>query len=213
MTEGVERGAGGLGEGESPWVELDLGASIWERFYTPSPLVLIGTREGDGYDLAPKHMAFPMGWENYFGFVCTPNHSTYHNVIEWEGFGVSYPRPDQLLLTSLAALGRDTPPGAGAPGTTFLPVEAASSVEGVLLQGAYAQIECTLERIVDGFGPNSLIIGRACRARISPDALRSSEIDDGDLVRRAPLLTYLYPGRYGIIGETHPFPFPADFRK
>jgi hypothetical protein len=62
-------------------VSLDVTAPIWERCFTVAPLVLVGTREKDGsYDLAPKHMATPMGWQNYFGFVCTPRHRTYHNV-------------------------------------------------------------------------------------------------------------------------------------
>jgi hypothetical protein len=48
---------------------------IWERTFTVNPLLLVGTREkGGDYDLAPKHMAAPMGWRDYFGFVCTPRH-------------------------------------------------------------------------------------------------------------------------------------------
>ena len=62
-------------------VTLDTAFPIWERFFTVAPLVLIGTREVDGtYDLAPKHMVTPLGWGNYFGFVCTPRHATYANA-------------------------------------------------------------------------------------------------------------------------------------
>src|SRR5215208_4730996 len=54
-------------------VTLPLDAPIWERAFAVNPLVLIGSKEGNGnYNLAPKHMAMPMGWENYFGVVCTP---------------------------------------------------------------------------------------------------------------------------------------------
>jgi hypothetical protein len=50
---------------------------VWMRVFTVNPLVVVGTREESGaYDLAPKHLAMPMGWENYFGFVCTPRHNT-----------------------------------------------------------------------------------------------------------------------------------------
>src|ERR671938_222319 len=77
---------------------------VWERIFTVNPLVLAGTRERGGrYDLAPKHTAFPMGWENYFGFVCTPRHRTYHNARREGVFKVSYPRPTQVVLASLAA--------------------------------------------------------------------------------------------------------------
>ncbi len=81
---------------------------IWERVFTVNPLVVVGTRERDGgYDLAPKHMAFPMGWENYFGFVCTPRHATYHNIRRKGASTVSYPRPTQVVLASLAASPRE----------------------------------------------------------------------------------------------------------
>ena len=43
-------------------VEIDTSQPIWDRFFTVAPLVLIGTIEPDGsLDLAPKHMAMPMG--------------------------------------------------------------------------------------------------------------------------------------------------------
>lgn len=62
-------------------VTLQSDFPIWERTFTVNSLVVVGTKEREGgYDLAPKHLATPMGWENYFGFVCTPRHNTYHNV-------------------------------------------------------------------------------------------------------------------------------------
>ena len=88
-------------------VKLNLDKPIWDRFFWVSPLSVIGTLEEDGTpNLAPKHMVTPMGWQNYFGFVCTPRHSTYRNV-EREGvFTVSMPRPDQVVLASLCAAPR-----------------------------------------------------------------------------------------------------------
>ena len=81
---------------------------LWDRLFSVNPLVLVGTREREGgYDLTPKHMAFRMGWENYFGFVCTPRHATYHNVRREGAFTVSYPRPTQVVLASLAASPRE----------------------------------------------------------------------------------------------------------
>ena len=41
-------------------IELDTSESIWEKFFTVFPLVIVGTREEDGSDdLAPKHLAIP----------------------------------------------------------------------------------------------------------------------------------------------------------
>ena len=57
-------------------VPIPVDKPIWSRFFTVAPLVLVGTREGDGHDLAPKHMAMPLGWDNYFCFVCSPDHAT-----------------------------------------------------------------------------------------------------------------------------------------
>ena len=89
---------------EQNLVELDVSHPGWERFFWVAPLVLVGTREADGsHDLAPKHMAMPVGWENYFGFVCTPRHHTYLNIRRSGVFTISYPRPDQLVLASLPA--------------------------------------------------------------------------------------------------------------
>jgi flavin reductase (DIM6/NTAB) family NADH-FMN oxidoreductase RutF len=77
-------------------VTLDTSEPIWDRFFSVSPLVLIGSREADGsFDLAPKHMVTPMGWANYFGFVCTPRHRTYSNIARTGAFTVSYPRPSR----------------------------------------------------------------------------------------------------------------------
>lgn len=214
MTPDDERAATANGSGSTEagdWVELDATQPIWERFFTVNPLVLIGTREGEGHDLAPKHMAFPLGWENYFGFVCTPRHATYHNAREAAGFGVSYPRPDQLLLTSLAAQPREE--GEPTPGLELLPTEPGRLVDAPLLKGAYVQLECELERVIDGFGPNSLVVGRVVQARVRREALRATDRSDTALVDRTPLLAYLHPGRIAEIRDSRIYPFPADFRK
>ena len=88
-------------------VSLDLTQALWERFFTVAPLIVVGTKEADGsYDLAPKHMATPLGWGNYFGFICTPRHRTYQNVQREKNFTVSFPKPGQIVLTSLAAAPR-----------------------------------------------------------------------------------------------------------
>ena len=85
-------------------IELDAGKPIWDRCFMVAPLVLVGTRDEDGsLDLAPKHMAFPMGWQNYFGFVCSPRHQTHVNIERTGEFTVSYTKPSQVLYASLAA--------------------------------------------------------------------------------------------------------------
>jgi len=54
-------------------VLLDVEQPFGDRVYLVAPLVIVGTKDEEGaVDLAPKHMASPMGWRNYFSFVCTP---------------------------------------------------------------------------------------------------------------------------------------------
>ncbi len=197
---------------EQQLVELDINQPVWDRFFWVAPLVLIGTREADGgHDLAPKHMAMPMGWENYFGFVCTPRHRTYSNILREGVFTVSYPRPDQLVLTSLAASPRFKE--GDKPAIAALPVFPATKVDGVLVTGGYLYFECELDRMVDGFGVNSLIVGRIIAARVAEDSERMDERDDLGLIHEAPLMAYLHPGRFATIRDSLSFPFPSGMKK
>lgn len=185
---------------------------IWERVFTVNPLVLVATREEDGsYDVAPKHMALPMGWDNYFGFVCTPRHRTYENARREGAFTVSYPRPTQVVLASLAASPRED--GGAKYALSALPTIPAREVDGVLVKDSYLFLECALERIVDDFGENGLIVGRIVASHVHEDYLRASEKEDGDLIRTSPLLAYLSPGRYTEVSESNSFPFPKGFMR
>lgn len=191
---------------------LDLRYPIWDRVFTVAPLVVVGTREEDGFDLAPKHLALPLGWEGHYGFVCTPSHATYRNAKRYGSFTVSYPGPDQVVVTSLTAAPR-CGPGEATPGLASLPTESARKVEGPVLRDAHLVLECELDRILDGFGQGSLVVGRIVEARAHPDALRITGVDDGEVIAHTPLLAYLSPGRYSEVSRSHPFPFPAGFQR
>lgn len=193
-------------------IELDTSSSIWESFYTVFPLVVIGTREADGSDdLAPKHMAMPMSWKNHFGFVCTPRHNTYQNIQRDRQFTVTYMRPSQTVLASLAATPRCE--DGSKPITGSLPTFEAETVNAVFVEHGYLFLECELLQMIDNLGDNSLILGRILKARVAEDALRSSELDDEDLVYNSPLLAYLYPGRFTEIRDSNQLPFPAGFKR
>ncbi len=193
-------------------ITLDIEVPIWDRFFLVAPLVLIGTREkNNALDFAPKHMVTPMGWENYFGFVCTPRHSTYQNIARTGVFTVSYPRPSQLLYASLAAsprCGDDEKPSLA----TF-PTFHATRIDGDFIKDAYLYFECEHFKIIDGFGDNSLITGKIIAAHAHNDALRASEWDDQELIHAAPMLAYLHPGRFVSIDKSFSFPFPAGMKK
>ena len=191
-------------------VPVSVDSGLWERVFAVAPLVLVGTKEGEGYDFAPKHLAMPLGREGFYCFVCSPRHATYRNVHAHPQFTVSVPRAEQILESSLAAGGRSS---AGAkPSLAAIETVPASVVDVPLVAGCVLGLECRLDRVVDGFGPNSLVVGRVVAAAAARDALRGAEVDDADLVHRLGLLTYLAPGRFAVVRESHGFPYPVDFR-
>lgn len=194
------------------YVALDTEQPLWSRFFTLAPLVLIGTRDTDGnIDLAPKHMALPLGWDNYFGFICTPKHATWRNIEATERFTVSYPQPDQVLFTSLAASPRCD--DGRKPITDVLESFPSPLSSLPMMSNASVWLECELDRIIDGFGDNGLIAGRIVGAYARPEAVRVSDLEDDTVLSRAPLLTYVDPGRFTIVAASQSFPFPRGMKK
>lgn len=208
----MQKGAGQVSASErKELVDLSTETPVWERFFTVAPLVLVATKEGDRHNVAPKHLAMPLGWENYFGFVCSPSHATYRNLEHHPEFTVSFPRADRILHASMAAGARLD--DRSKPTLAAVPVFPARKVDGVLVEGCSPYLECELDRVIDGFDENSLIVGRVVAASASRAALRGHDVDDADLLHELGLLVYLAPGRVAEVRETSAFPFPVDFRR
>ncbi len=194
-------------------ISLDVNAPIWERFFLLAPMTLIGTIDPNGQtDLAPKHMVTPMSWENYFGFVCTPRHGTYKNIERTGVFTVTYPRPSQVMFTSLAASPRCDADEEKPVLNTFETIPA-TQIDGVFVADGYIFFECEVFKVIDGFGINSLITGRIIAAHIHKDALRVSELDDQELIHNAPMLAYIHPWRFATIADTNRFPLPEGMKR
>ncbi len=190
-------------------VPLQVTAPLWSRFFTVAPLVLVGTRERDGFDIAPKHMAMPLGWDNYYCFVCSPRHATYRNALEHRAFTVSFPDQELILQTGLAASWRES--DSSKPALSALRTFPASVVDGVLVESCTLYLECELDQVVDGFGDNSLVVGRVLAAAAREDVLRHGETDDADVLQEAGVLAYLHPGRFTTVRDSLAFPFPVEF--
>ena len=193
-------------------VDLDMATPIWDQFFMVAPLVVVGTLEADGsVDLAPKHMVSPMGWQNYFGFICTPKHATYQNIKRDGVFAVTYPKPSQFLQASLTASPRCD--DATKPGLQLIETRASPNIDCPLVADGYLHLECELDRFVDDFGINSLIVGKIVAAQIDSTYLRADERDDQDLLHDGPVLAYLSPGRFAIVQESYSFPMPKDMKR
>ena len=193
-------------------VAVDTTVPVWEQFFTVAPLVLIGTRDPDGsLDLAPKHMVTPMGWQNYFGFVCTPRHNTCSNIERTGEFTVSYPKPSQVLITSLAASPRVAE--GSKPVIDYLSTFPATEVDGSFITDGCLFFECRHFKTIDGFGENCLITGEIVAAFADDDYLRHAEADDQETIHDAPLFAYLAPGRFAAIDRSNAFPFPESMKK
>jgi len=193
-------------------VALRTDQPIWDRFFGVFPLVIVGSKEeGGSYNLAPKHLAIPLGWDNYYCFVCSPDHTTYHNIRRFDAFTVSYPRPSDVLFASLSAAPRCE--DRSKPSLLVLPTFPAHRVDGVLVRDCYLFLECKLHRIIDGFGRNSLIIGEIVAAAAREDVLRMDDRDEADQIFQNPLLAYLNPGRIAEIRQSVAFPFPKGFSR
>jgi len=192
-------------------VTLESDLPLWDRFFTVAPLVLVGTREPDGgHDLAPKHMATPLSWDRWWGFVCSPTHRTWHNALRTKQFTVSYVPPHGFLQATLAAGPRSDE---GKPTLQAVPVVEASVVDGVLAAGCDIYLECEVDRVVEGLGDNGLIIGRVVAAHAHRDALRADDRDDADLLTERPLLAYAHPLRFAPVAATTAFPLHEGFKK
>lgn len=194
------------------FIILDISRPIWDQFFSVFPLVIIGTKEGNHFDLAPKHMAMPMSWENYFGFICTPNHSTYQNIKKHKTFTVSYPKPDQVVLASLTASPR-CDDDLDKSLLEAMPTTPARLVDGVFLKDAYLYLECELHKIYDDFGENSLITGKVIGAYVDEGYASQIALDEQSELNHHPLLSYIHPGRFAEVHKTMAFPFPKNFKK
>ena len=193
--------------------QLNVKQSLWDQVFTIAPLVVVGTRENKGYDLAPKHMVSPIGFGPYFGFVCTPRHGTFHNIRETGEFTVSFPKPDQLVFTSLSASPRQESISKSDTVLGTLPVVKALGMDAPLIEGSYLYLECRFYKLIEGFDDYAIITGEVLAAYADKEYARLSEQDEQEQLQHNPLLAYVAPGRFARIAQTFNFPFPKDFKR
>ena len=196
------------------FISLNVKECIWEEFYTVAPLVVIGSKENDGYDLSPKHMVTPIGFSNYLGFVCTPRHRTYHNIKKEKNFTVSFVKPSQVLLASLAAIPRcEENRYSKEKIVRDIPTILTPKNDNIFIADSYVLLECTLYKIIDGFDDYSIITGQIDAAFVHKDYKIFDEDPQPKNIYDDPLLAYIAQGRFATIKETFSFPYPKGFKR
>ncbi len=195
-------------------IEIDLDQDVWSQCYTVHSLVVIGSKEETGaYNFAPKHMAMPMGFSNQFGFMGTPRKRTYRNVKREKAFTVSYPKPSQLVMSSLTATRREDDDSK--PILDQIPTVASKIIDGKFIEDSYFHLECKLTECLGKFGEWEIVVGEIVAARVQKEAARKrgNGMDESKLIYESPLLAYLHPDRFSIIKESHVFPYPKEFKR
>ena len=195
------------------FISLSVKDTIWDHFYTVAPLVVIGSKENDEFDLSPKHMVTPIGFSNFIGFVCTPRHVTYHNIKKEKRFTVSFVKPSQILLTSLAAIPRCEDNHYSKEIVKNIPTIPTSKKDNIFIADSYVLLECSLHKIIDGFGDYSMITGKIDTAYVHKDYKIFSEVDQQKHIYNNPFLAYLAQGRFASIKETFSLPYPKDYKR
>ena len=118
-----------------------------------------------------------------------------------------------LALAILSALAASPRQEGHKPVLGYFTTFPGQMVQASLIEEAYLYFECRHFKTIDGFGSNCLITGEIVAAYAEPEFLRSSEIDDQELVHDSPLFAYLAPGRFASIERSNAFPFPANMKK
>jgi hypothetical protein len=94
--------------------------------------------------------------------------------------------PTQVVVTSLTAEPREDLEEPK-PTLSVLPTFRASEVDSLFLQDGYLFLESRLDKILDGFSLNGLVVGRMVASHVHADALLSAERGPGaDLPFAAP---------------------------
>lgn len=189
-------------------VDLKLDGFVGRFFFEPRGLALVSTLSPGGVpNLAPKTQVMPIGRGNYWAFACCARHHTYQNVQAEGEFVINLPGPELIRQAALAAV--DVPPGAdeiAAAGLTAMPSRA---LRAPSVAECRVSLECRLHQVPDGFGEESLIVGRVVAA-VADEAFAST---DPAVLERCPLLVYVHPDYYAAVGRAERFRFPKGYKR
>jgi flavin reductase (DIM6/NTAB) family NADH-FMN oxidoreductase RutF len=183
------------------------------RYFTVKPLILVTTLGPTGLpNVAPKTQNMDIGRrEQYFAFVCVPQHHTYQNIKATGEFVVNYPGPELIKNVSEASKIAGNVDEISLAGLTSTP---STIIKPPRIKECYLHLECKLEEIKDLDENASIILGKIV-AR-SADSQASFELgkskENINLLSKHPLLAYVYPNHYARIDTAEEFVFPENYK-
>jgi flavin reductase (DIM6/NTAB) family NADH-FMN oxidoreductase RutF len=148
--------------------------------------------------------------EQYFAFVCTPQHHTYQNVKANKEFVVNYPGPELIENVSAAAQLAEDCDEIALAGLTSIP---SLVVKPPRIKECHLHLECRLLETMD-LEDASLVLGRV----VARSADKEVSFEHGKakenirLLSERPLLAYVYPDHYAKISVAEEFVFPKKYK-
>jgi flavin reductase (DIM6/NTAB) family NADH-FMN oxidoreductase RutF len=182
------------------------------RYFTVKPLILVTTLGPKGLpNVAPKTQNMDVGrHEQYFAFVCTPEHHTYQNVKMNREFVVNYPGPELIDRVSAAAQPAEDVDEIALAGLTSFP---SIVVKPPRIKECYLHLECKVVEIKD-LEDASIILGKIVARSADKEASfeRGKSKENIRLLSNRPLLAYVYPDHYTKISVANNFIFPKSYK-
>jgi flavin reductase (DIM6/NTAB) family NADH-FMN oxidoreductase RutF len=181
-------------------------------YFTVKPLILVTTLGPQGLpNVAPKTQSMDIGRrEEYFAFVCVPEHHTYQNARANKEFVVNYPGPEIIEKVSACSQRAENLDEITLAGLTAIP---SLVVKPPRIKECRVHLECKLVDVMD-FDTASIIVGRIV-ARSADEEVsfeRGKAKGNIKLLSRHPLLAYVYPNHYAKLHGAEEFLFPENYK-
>jgi len=189
-------------------VQLDSHA----RYYSVKPIILVTTIGPSGIsNVAPKTQCMDVGRrEEYFAFVCTPQHHTYQNIKANREFVVNYPGPELIQKVSATSQFAEKVDEIALAGLTSIP---SLVVKPPRIKECKVHLECRLTEIKD-LDVGSIILGKIVARSATQEVSfeREKAEENINLLLNHPLLAYVYPDHYTAIQAATKFIFPKNYK-
>jgi flavin reductase (DIM6/NTAB) family NADH-FMN oxidoreductase RutF len=148
--------------------------------------------------------------EEYFVFVCTPEHHTYQNAKASGEFVVNYPGPELIEKVSAASRFAENVDEVALSGLTTIP---SLVVKPPRIRECRVHLECKVVDFKD-FDDGSMILGKVVsRSGDREISFKKGTAEENiNLLSTHPLLTYVYPNHYARINTAEKFVFPENYK-